>query len=44
MQVIPLCPAETWWTEARAAWAEAFSLILIFLLELGLGYLALQAK
>jgi len=35
---------ETWWTEAHAAWTEAAALILIFALELVLGYFALQER
>src|SRR6266849_6170136 len=34
----------TWWTEAHAAWTEAFALILIFALELALARLAVQER
>jgi len=44
MHLVPLSLDNNWWTEARAGWAEAFALILIFLLDLGLGYLALQER
>jgi len=37
-----ICLDQTWWTEARAAWAEAFALILIFGLDLVLAYFTLQ--
>jgi hypothetical protein len=42
MHMIPGCLSQNWWTEAHAAWAEAFALILIFGLELILAYFTLR--
>lgn len=44
MHMIPICSETTWWTEARAAWAEAFALLFIFSLELILGYFSLLER
>lgn len=42
MHVIPIWCDQAWWTEANAAWVEAFALILIFLLELILAFFTLK--
>src|SRR5208282_4475693 len=42
MSIITICLGHNLWTEANAAWTEAFALILIFTLELVLAYFTLQ--
>jgi len=41
---LEICSNSTWWTEARAAWTEAFALVFIFELELVLAYFTLQER
>lgn len=41
MHITGVCSDPTWWTEARAAWTEAFALVFIFTLELVLAYFTL---
>jgi hypothetical protein len=44
MYMTAVCCDATWWTEARAAWTEAFALVFIFALELILAYFTLQER
>jgi hypothetical protein len=45
LTIVPLLlDGGTWWTEAHAAWVEAFALILIFGLDLILGFSELQER